>query len=159
MRSEIQAALVAMTSGFLALAHPPLAVADDGTELLREQQERLFELDFAVKEAELLQRLCSLRPGASECLALRSPEPGAGGNDSSGTGRNPAEARLPQEYHVVEIFGSNDNLTAVLRDSTGARHVARRGSVLAGGVEVARVGRTIVVLVSDDEQFALELGH
>lgn len=133
------------------------AAARDSTashvETLRRQQQRLEHLDFSVREAELVKRLCGLRPSSPECAAQPPPPPAAVAPAESASSSPPGET-----YRVLEIFGSNRRMTAVLSSPGRSRVSVRQGSRLAGGLRVSAVRHDGVVLVEGDRRHELLLG-
>lgn len=137
-----------------ALILPATAAAEpDGSpvDALRDRQARLRDLDFAVQEAELIQRLCTLQPTNPECVpafhglgaaATSAPAP-------TGTGLS------PRAYQVEEISGSNGRLHAILTGPDGVRHFVETGSELVDGVTVQKIGVTAVTLSQGERQFTL----
>lgn len=150
-RFLLPAALAAAAA--LATAAAGQDAAEDPVETLRRQQQRLDELNFSVREAELVQRLCSLRPASSEC----APPPTASAPAQAGP-QTPAP--LPAEsYEVREIYGSNRRMTAVLSSPRRPRITVRQGSSLSGSLRVASIQNNAVVLVEGDRQHVLLLGN
>lgn len=139
------AALTALTGAVQA--------EEDPVATLRMRQERLEELEFALKEAELLTRLCDLQPRRTEC----TPRPGGAraGAASDSTAILPAEAfGMPQ---VVEIYGSNGRLRATVLDARGTRRVVRPGVALDPRTQVIAIGRDSITLRRNGQDSVLLL--
>ncbi len=144
---------LAAAAALLATAAVGQDAAEDPVETLRRQQQRLDALNFSVREAELVQRLCSLRPASPEC----APSP-ADDTPAQASSQNPAS--LPAEsYEVREIYGSNSRMTAVLSSPDRPRIVVNQGSSLGGSLRVASIQSGAVVLVEGDRQHVLLLGN
>lgn len=144
---------LAAAAALLTTAAAGQGAAEDPVETLRRQQQRLDALNFSVREAELVQRLCSLRPASPEC----APSPAASAPAQAGA---PPPAPSPAEsYEVREIYGSNSRMTAVLSSPQRPRIVVRQGSSLGGSLRVASIEGNAVVLVEGDRQHVLLLGN
>ena len=116
---------------------------------LRDRQQRLSNLEFAIKEAELLQQLCSLTPRNPECAV--SPV----GDLALPEERQPGYAR---NHRLVEVFGSEGRLQAVLADHEGAQRIVRRGTELAPGVTVNRIRPDSIELLTPSGVSTLFVG-
>ena len=106
------------------------AQESDPVQQLRDRQQRLSNLEYAIKEAELLQRLCGLTPRNPECAAAPAPVPPLQAE------RTPAYAH---NHRLVEVFGSEGRLQAVIADYEGGHRVVRTGTELAPGLTVHRI--------------------
>lgn len=146
--SALAAALLAGLAGQAAAEEDPVAT-------LRARQERLETLEFALKEAELLARLCDLRPRRAECASRAArgrPETAASGGEALPA----AAAGLPQ---ILDIYGSNGRLRATVLDAQGARRVVRPGAALDARTEVVAIGRGSVTLRQNGQDTVLLLGR
>ncbi len=135
------------------------ASAPDPLQQLRIQQKRLFELDFAVKEAELLQRLCALRPNYRECIPSPEDLHQAFAADNELPEDTSVEDRKVQarEFQISEIYGSNGNLIAILLGPDGKRLPVRAGASIGSNLTVQRIGRDSVIVADGAELHVLQL--
>lgn len=138
----------------LATAADSQESAVDPVEMLRRQQQRLDALSFSVREAELVQRLCSLRPTSPECSTLQAD---VGSPARAGIAEEAASSL--ESFEVREIYGSNKRMNAVLSSPIRPRIVVRQGSSLGGSIRVAAIRSDAVVLVEGDRQHVLLLGN
>ncbi len=116
---------------------------------LRARQQRLSHLEHAIREAELVQRLCDLDPANPECA---EPAPAF----DHGAGGGGAEARV--RYALIEVFGSDGRLQAVLVGPDGARRTVRVGEETPEGARVDRIGPDSVQLLTPAGVSVLRVG-
>ena len=148
-RSFHPAAVVAFAACLTAASARAAPDLDPVAEL-RARQDRLQSLDFALREAQLLSQLCALRPANTECGGLP-----AGPADPA----DPDRAVVFATPRVIEIYGSNGQLRAVLLDGRGDRQVVRSGSHLDAETRVERIGRDFVTLKQAGKPVTLLLGN
>ena len=152
----LAAAALLLAAGSAAAQSPeapaPPEPVDPVVEL-RHRQQRLTDLEYAIREAELVQRLCQLAPGDSEC-----------GDGGAAPGAAPGEvtaAPLPPplpDYRLLEVFGSRGALQAVLAGG-GRQRILPAGGELAPGVTVHRVRPDSVELLTPAGITTLRIGE
>ena len=122
---------------------------DDPVQELRQRQQRLSSLEYAIKEAELLWRLCELSPRNPECV-VNNPE----------NHPDPPMPASSQGHHfrLVEVFGSRDRLQAVLQVPGGERRIAQTGTELAPDLIVDRIRPDAVDLLTPSGITTIRIG-
>ena len=119
---------------------------------LRQRQTRLKQLEFALKEAQLLRELCELNPSSPECGALLGTAAEAIAADESAL-----DAPALPLLRLVEVFGSHDRLRAVLAGADGGARTVSAGSRLFPDITVERITPASAVLAVGDDRFVLML--
>lgn len=117
---------------------------------LRERQQRLNDLEYAIQEAELLHRLCSLAPTNPECHST---------HQQSGQDPGASVPNAQSDYRLIEVFGSEGRLRAVLAERDGTSRTVQVGSELAFGVHVDRIRRDSVQLLAPAGASTLRIGE
>ncbi len=133
------------------VAASPVALGQDADPVreLRHRQQRLSNLEYAIKEAELLRRLCDLSPENPECVATIPENRGHAPMPASSQERN---------YRLVEVFGSENRLQAVLMEPDGKRRIAQAGTQLSPGLVVDRIRPDAVQLLTPAGVSTLRIG-
>ena len=126
------------------------AQENDPVQELRDRQQRLSNLEYAIKEAELLQQLCRLTPRNPECAAWPVPDLALPEEHQSNYAHN---------FRLVEVFGSEGRLQAVIADRDGAQRIARRGTELAPGLTVNRIRPDSVEILTPSGVSTLHVGE
>ena len=115
-------------SAALLLATATGTAAQDAGEILRDRQERVSNLEYAIKEAELVRRLCDVAPYNSECASGQTDDP-----------PHLSQPGSALSFRLIEVFGSEGRLQAVLEDSEGKRRIVQTGAEFAPGLILDRV--------------------
>ena len=133
----------------LTVVYEPAAQANDPVQELRDRQQRLSNLEFAIREAELLHRLCHLSPENPECRTEHPEKPDPAGEPL---------ATSSLDYRLIEVFGAANHLQAVLAGPEGGRRTARSGTELAPGLTVNRIYSDSVELSTPTGVATLRIG-
>lgn len=115
-------------SATLLFAAASGTAAQDAVERLRDRQERISNLEYAIKEADLVRRLCEVAPRNHECAGGQTDDPPHLSQPAPALG-----------FRLIEVFGSEGRLQAVLEDSEGKRRTLQTGAEFAPGLILDRV--------------------
>ena len=115
-------------SAALLFATASGTAAQDAVEQLRDRQERISNLEYAIKEAELVRRLCEVAPHNPECAGGQTDDP-----------PHLSQPSPALSFRLIEVFGSEGRLQAVLEDSRGKRRIVQSGAEFAPGLILDRV--------------------